>query len=174
MASGFIDHSEKWRRLLAFDHKLFCSNHSQGLQLMTFKCKVLFLMVKPIQAKMSESGREYFRLGTDSYSSLERFGKKKKIAWWRCVHFWTFSPVDEFESSPVSVKALRSLNSKLVFEHSIVIIVLNIFNSIRTTVLSSVTWSDGSFRTSKKFHTESLWDFCDSMCSRWSLLWFNK
>ena len=22
--------------------------------------------------------------------------KKKKIAWWRCVHFWTFSPVDKF------------------------------------------------------------------------------
>ena len=30
---------------------------------------------------MSESGREYFRLGTDSYSSLGRVGKKeKKIA----------------------------------------------------------------------------------------------
>ena len=22
--------------------------------------------------------------------------KKKKIAWWRCVHFWTFLPVDKF------------------------------------------------------------------------------
>ena len=22
--------------------------------------------------------------------------KKKKIAWWRCVHFWTFSPVEKF------------------------------------------------------------------------------
>ena len=23
--------------------------------------------------------------------------KKKKIAWWRCVHFWTFSPVNKFQ-----------------------------------------------------------------------------
>ena len=32
----------------------------------------------PIQAKTSKSGREYFRLGAESYSSLGRFGKKKK------------------------------------------------------------------------------------------------
>ena len=29
---------------------------------------------------MSKSGREYFRLGAESYSSLGRVGKKEKIA----------------------------------------------------------------------------------------------
>ena len=40
-----------------------------------------FKISSPIQAKMSKSGREYFRLGVESYSSLGRVGKKeKKIA----------------------------------------------------------------------------------------------
>ena len=33
-------------------------------------------LVKPIQAKTSKSGREYFRPGTESYSLLGRVGKK--------------------------------------------------------------------------------------------------
>ena len=45
------------------------------------------------QAKTSKSGREYFRLGTESYSSLGRVGKKRRN---ERVHFWTFSPVDKF------------------------------------------------------------------------------
>ena len=39
---------------------------------------------------MSKSGRELFRLGAESYSSLGRVGKKEKDT---RVHFWTFSPV---------------------------------------------------------------------------------
>ena len=38
------------------------------------------MSLQPIQAKTSEIGREYFRLGAESYSSLGRVGKKKKIA----------------------------------------------------------------------------------------------
>ena len=33
---------------------------------------------------------------TRVFSTRRWVGKKKKIAWWRCVHFWTFSPVDKF------------------------------------------------------------------------------
>ena len=34
--------------------------------------------ISPIQAKTSKSGREYFRLGAESFSSLERVGKKRE------------------------------------------------------------------------------------------------
>ena len=51
---------------------------------------------------MSKSGREYFRLGADSYSSLGRVGKKreeKSVSTFGRFGLWTSS-----ESSPVSVK----------------------------------------------------------------------
>ena len=34
--------------------------------------------IQPIQAKRSKNGREYFRLGAESYSSLGRVGKKRR------------------------------------------------------------------------------------------------
>ena len=43
---------------------------------------------------MSKSGREYFRLGAESYSSLRRVEKKEENT---RVHFGTFSPVDKFQ-----------------------------------------------------------------------------
>ena len=58
----------------------------------------------PIQAKTSKSGREYFRLGAESYSSIERVGKKKKkngVSTFGRFRLWTSS-----ESSPVSVNGL--------------------------------------------------------------------
>ena len=48
----------------------------------------------PIQAKTSKSEREHFRLSAESYSSVERVGKKKKKN--TRVHFWTLSSVDKF------------------------------------------------------------------------------
>ena len=55
----------------------------------------------PIQAKTSKSGREYFRLGAESYLSLGRVGKKeKKIA---C------SLLDVFVSGQVSSRRLYRL-----------------------------------------------------------------
>ena len=39
---------------------------------------ILEFLTQPIQAKTSESGREYFRLGAESYSSLGRVGKKRE------------------------------------------------------------------------------------------------
>ena len=55
-------------------------------------CMIRF-QYSPLQAKTSKSGREYFRVGAESYSSLGCVGKKKKNT---RVHFWTFSPVDKF------------------------------------------------------------------------------
>ena len=59
---------------------------------------------KPIQAKRSKSGREYFLLGAESYASLGRVEKKreeKSVSSFRRFRLWT-----SFESSPVSVKIL--------------------------------------------------------------------
>ena len=56
---------------------------------------------EPIQAKTSKSGREYFRLGAESYSSLGRLGKEEKkilASTFGQIRLWT-----SFESSPVSV-----------------------------------------------------------------------
>ena len=39
---------------------------------------MLLLCMPPIQANASKSGREYFRLGAESFSSLERIGKKEE------------------------------------------------------------------------------------------------
>ena len=46
-----------------------------------------------IQGTASKSGREYFRLGAESYSSIGRVGKREENS---RVHFRTFSPVDKF------------------------------------------------------------------------------
>ena len=48
-----------------------------------------------------QSGREFFRLGADSYSSLARGGKKveNSVSTFARFHLWT-----SFESSPVSVR----------------------------------------------------------------------
>ena len=51
-------------------------------------------------------GREYFRLGAESYSSLERVGKKEKkifASTFGQIRLWT-----SFESSPVSVKLISN------------------------------------------------------------------
>ena len=56
---------------------------------------------QPIQAKTSKSGREYFRIGVESYLSLGRVGKRKanSVSTFGRFRLWT-----SFESSPVSVK----------------------------------------------------------------------
>ena len=51
---------------------------------------------------MSKSGREYFRLGAESYSSLGRVGKKRRK--------YSRPLLDVFESSPVSVKVCSQLS----------------------------------------------------------------
>ena len=52
---------------------------------------------------MSISGREYFRLGAESYSSLGRVGKREEnsVSTFGRFRLWT-----SLESSPVSVKFL--------------------------------------------------------------------
>ena len=47
-----------------------------------------------------KSGREYFRLGAESYSSLGRVGKKREEN--SVSPFGRFRPWTNFESSPVS------------------------------------------------------------------------
>ena len=56
---------------------------------------------------MSKSGREYFRLGAESYSSLGRVAKKREensVSTFGRFRLWT-----SFESSPVSVKKIKKL-----------------------------------------------------------------
>ena len=55
----------------------------------------------PIQTKKSKSGREYFRLVAESYSSLGRVGKieENSVSTFGRIRLWT-----SFKSSPVSVK----------------------------------------------------------------------
>ena len=63
---------------------------------------ILEFLTQPIQAKTSESGREYFWLGAESYSSLGRVGKKREensVSTFGRVRLWT-----SFESLPIWVK----------------------------------------------------------------------
>ena len=60
---------------------------------------------------MSKSGRKYFRLGAESYSSLGRVGKKgeeNSVSTFGRFRLWT-----SFESSPVSVKDSQTKISDL-------------------------------------------------------------
>ena len=59
-----------------------------------------------MQAKKSKSGREYFRLGAESYSSLGRIAKKEKKIARPLFCLWT-----SLESSPVSVNLYFSSGS---------------------------------------------------------------
>ena len=53
---------------------------------------------------MSKSGREFFRLGAESYSSFGSVGKREEnsVSTFGRFRLWTC-----FESSPVSVKVFR-------------------------------------------------------------------
>ena len=53
-------------------------NSSEWLKTHHSFCHFLINLVKPILAKTSKSGREYFRLGAESYLSLESVGKKRR------------------------------------------------------------------------------------------------
>ena len=79
-----------------FEHRQSWASdrHPHGL-------KETLINLKPIHAKTSKSGREYFRLGAESYSSLGRVGKKSEensVYTFGRSRLWT-----SFESSPVSV-----------------------------------------------------------------------
>ena len=59
---------------------------------------------------MSKSGREYFRLGAESYSSLGRVEKKKEensVSTFGRFRRWT-----SLESSPVSVKVFKNKSNE--------------------------------------------------------------
>ena len=56
------------------------------------------MFTQPIQANLHQSGREYFRLGAESYLSLERVGRKEKNS---VSTFGRFCLWTSLESSPV-------------------------------------------------------------------------
>ena len=85
------------------------------------------LLVQPIQVKMSKSGREYFRLGSESYSSLGSVGKKeKKIA---CPL------LDVFACGQVSSRRRYRLKS-----YMIKISALKVFSSITKKFLATTAY----------------------------------
>ena len=64
---------------------------------------------------MTISGREYFRLGAESNSSLGRVRKKRKksVSTFGRFRLWT-----SFESSPVSVKRLNVEKIQFLFSRN--------------------------------------------------------
>ena len=62
---------------------------------------------------MSKSGREYFRLGAESYGRVGKKGEENTR-----VHFWTFSPVHNVRVFACILYLSLALTSKAKFHLS--------------------------------------------------------